>query len=55
MCKIYEQFRAYGENILSFHKTAGTDILYMLFWAVGWSDSTDQVVYYTKLHHLCIR
>ena len=32
MYKIYEQFIAYGENILRFHKTAWTDILYMLFW-----------------------
>ena len=31
MYKIYEQFIAYAENILMFHKTAGTDILNMLF------------------------
>jgi len=31
MYKIYEQLIAYSENILRFHKAAGTDILYMLF------------------------
>ena len=31
MYKIYKQFIAYDENILRFHKTAWTDILYMLF------------------------
>jgi len=31
MYTIYEEVKAHGENILRFHKTAGTDILYMLF------------------------
>ena len=31
-CTKYKQFIAYVENIFRFHKTAWTDILYMLLW-----------------------